>query len=538
MSIEDPTPSPGGPEPGIEPPAPGAESMTPGTEPTPSAATAAAAAAATAQATAGMEEEARRRADGRGGDGPDLGKDGGDGGSGGDDGGGGDDGDEPETPATGIWPRRLERANWVLLGLTAIATVITAIRYFTEDVDAGHTQRDNWAPVLICAVLFALSLSAALLRPFLLTTKRCVLMSLAATAIFIVGTVTIWQVVNNDKNINTIVGTAVQSDADTKRVLGQYFGPKVMGGLKLIPTGLFIQGAKFTGPQEVEVNGYVWQRYTKDIPETSRAVTFPEAPDGYSMDEVYKVDLPNGQQVRGWHFNLTLRQKFSYGKYPLDKQNIWLRMWTVSAFEPEMIVPDFSSYPPWKYDRLGLDQSIVSEGWSPYYTAYSYQEHEYSMTYGVRPFSGPNVKAPDMYFNIGVARSYAGPMTGKLLQSLFIAAIMFLALFVYTKDDRRNPRFGFSTWTAISFAVSLLLVVVVDQTQIREIVGDTSLSYMEFFAIAQYVVIMGIFANAIILGTETKIRALEWRDNLLPTLLYWPVLIGLFFLFTVIVFAN
>lgn len=72
MSIEDPTPSPGGPDPGIEPPAPGAESMTPGTEPTPSAATAAAAAAATAQATAGMAEEARRRADG-----PDLGKDGG-----------------------------------------------------------------------------------------------------------------------------------------------------------------------------------------------------------------------------------------------------------------------------------------------------------------------------------------------------------------------------------------------------------------------------------------------------------------------------
>ncbi|MBC9717601.1 hypothetical protein H9Y04_34225 [Streptomyces sp. TRM66268-LWL] len=537
MSIEDPTPSPGGPDPGIDPSNMGAESLTSGTEA--SAATAAAAAAATAQATAGMEEEARRRKAAEGADDED-----GTGGDGDEGGGGGDgpdfhkDGDEPETPATGVWPRRLERANWVLLGLTAIATVITAIQYFTEDVDAGHTQRDNWAPVLICLVLFALSLAAALLRPFLLTTKRCVLMSLAATTVFVIGTVTIWQVVNNDKNINTIVGTAVKSDADTKKVLGDFFGPKVLGQLKLIPTGLFIQGAKFTGPQEVEVNGYVWQRYTKDIPETSRAVTFPEAPDGYSMDEVYKVDLPNGQQVRGWHFNLTLRQKFSYGKYPLDKQNIWLRMWTVSAFEPEMIVPDFSSYPPWKYDRLGLDQSIVSEGWSPYYTAYSYQEHEYSMTYGVRPFAGPNVKAPDMYFNIGVARSYAGPMTGKLLQSLFIAAIMFLALFVYTKDDRRNPRFGFSTWTAISFAVSLLLVVVVDQTQIREIVGDTSLSYMEFFAIAQYVVIMGIFANAIILGTETKIRALEWRDNLLPTLLYWPVLIGLFFLFTVIVFAD
>ncbi|MEV0096055.1 hypothetical protein [Streptomyces sp. NPDC050738] len=107
-----------------------------------------------------------------------------------------------------------------------------------------------------------------------------------------------------------------------------------------------------------------------------------------------------------------------------------------------------------------------------------------------------------------------------------------------TKDDNKNPRFGFSTWTAISFSVSLLLVVVVDQTQIREIAGDTSLTYLEYFAIAQYIVIMGIFANAILIGSETKFRALEWKDNLLPTLLYWPVLIGLFFVFTLFVFAT
>ena len=84
---------------------------------------------------------------------------------------------QSEEPATGRWPRRLERSNLVQLGLTAVATVLFAVRYFSEDVDAGHTQRDGWAPLMISGVLFALSLSAALLRPFLLTSKRCALMA-------------------------------------------------------------------------------------------------------------------------------------------------------------------------------------------------------------------------------------------------------------------------------------------------------------------------------------------------------------------------
>ncbi|MER5883421.1 hypothetical protein ABT160_06295 [Streptomyces sp. NPDC001941] len=452
------------------------------------------------------------------------------------DGGGGGAGHRGPAGPQPRWARNWERANLVLLVLSALATTVFAVRYYADgSVHHGHTQRSGWPPLVVSAVLFALFLSAAVLRPFLRTARRCALMAVAATVVFCVGTVAVWQVVAKDKVLDTMVGTPLTSQGQTQKYLD-----KKLPGVKLrqLPTGLFIQGAKFSDPQEVEVNGYVWQRYEPGVPETSKGVTFPEAPDGYEMTEVYKTKTTEGQELRGWHFNLTLRQHFSYAKYPLDKQNIWLRMWTVSAFENEVLVPDFASYPPWRYDTLGLDQDIVSTGWSPYYTGYSYGEHDYTMTYGVTPYTGKFLSAPELYFNVGIARSYAGPLTGKLLQSFFISAIMFLALFVYTKDDRRNPRFGFSTWTAISFAVSLLLVVVVDQTQIREIAGDTSLTYMEFFAISQYIVIMGIFANAIIIGSEAKIPALEWRDNLLPTILYWPVLIGLFFAFTVGVFAT
>ncbi|WP_431043858.1 hypothetical protein ACQUSR_19490 [Streptomyces sp. P1-3] len=434
------------------------------------------------------------------------------------------------------WQRRLERANWVLLAGAATGTGAAAAHYLGGHPPAGHTQRENWSLLLVSSMVLALSATAAVTRPFLRTPGRCWLMSVGAMTIFAVGTVVVWHITATDVNTTTVVGTPVgtvhQSDAHIAKRL-----PGVP--LQKIPTGLYIQSVKFTGPEEVDVSGYVWQRYTDDVPESSRGVVFPEAPDGFDMKQVYETKTTEGRALRGWHFHLTLREKFVYREYPLDKQNVWLRMWTISTFKNEILIPDFSSYPPWQHKALnGLDQDIVSLGWRPYYTAYSYGDHTYSATFGATPYVSGFSAAPDLYFNIGLTRSYAGPLMGRLVQSLFIAAVLFMALFVFTRDDARHPRFGFNTWTAITFAVTVLLVVIVDQAQLREISGDGSVTYLEYFAIAQNLVIVGMFANSILLGTEARAAVLGWRDNLLPALLYWPVLIGLFFAFSLMVLAG
>ncbi|NGN68607.1 hypothetical protein G5C51_32525 [Streptomyces sp. A7024] len=432
------------------------------------------------------------------------------------------------------------RIEWwirIVFGLSALATAALAYRYHAqEQAEALHTQRAGWAPALLAAVLAALGGAAVLIRPQLGTAKRCWLMSAVAAVVFALGTGTVWQLVSGDDRTDTIVGAPLMKPADADRYVREELGPKPV---RKIPTGVFIQGVKLTGPEEVQVNGYVWQHYDESVPRTSQGVAFPEAPDGYAGKEVYSFRRADGRLTKGWHFNLTLRQRFDYHRYPLDKQNVWLRMWTTSAFEREVLVPDLAGYPPWKpHAKYGLDEDIVSAGWSPYYTAFSYARHNYNITFGGADYRpGGSSGATELYYNIGVSRLYKGPLIGKLLQSTFIAVVMFMALFVHTRDAKKHPRFGFSTWTAISFAVSLLLVIVVDQTDVREITGDTSMTYLEYFAIAQYILITGIFANAILLGSDTRVPPLEWRDNLLPRLLYWPILTGLFFAFTMLVFA-
>lgn len=435
------------------------------------------------------------------------------------------------------WARTAARVTFALLLLAVLVAGVLAYLYLGRDGPRpGRTQRAGWAPLLLACCAVALFGAAALIRPYLLTVRRCALMATVATLIFASGIGVTWYVVTHDRVTDTIVGTALMTQRDSTAYLH-----RTLPGVKLrqIPTGIFVQSSKFTSPEEVEVSGYVWQRYGAGIPESSMGVVFPEATDGYDdVQEAYDTRSTDGRRLKGWHFKVTLRQNFNYRHYPLDKQNVWLRMWSKATFTNDILVPDFAAYPPWKYGRIGLDQDTVTSGWNPYYTGWSFGTHAYTMTQGLTDWDKPFKSAPELYFNVGMEREWAGPMTGRLIQSFFISAVMFLALFVYTRDDSKNPRFGFSTWTAISFAVTLLLVVVVDQQQIREIAGDTSLTYLEYLAISQYLVIMGIFANAILLGSDTTRRLLEWRDNMLATLLYWPVLVGLFFAFTVAVFAG
>ncbi|MCX5204478.1 hypothetical protein OG897_23860 [Streptomyces sp. NBC_00237] len=441
----------------------------------------------------------------------------------------------PRTP-TPRWVRTAARTTYVLLALSLLAAGLFAHLYFGRDTPRpGHTERGGWAPLLLACCAVALCAAAALVKPYLLTVHRCALMATASTLIFLTGIGVTWYVVSHDEITDTIVGTPLLTRRDADDFLTRTL-PGVP--LRKIPTGVFVQSSKFTSPEEVEVSGYVWQRYGKDVPESSMGVVFPEATDGYDeIQEAYDTRSTDGRRLKGWHFKVTLRQDFNYKHYPLDKQNVWLRMWSKATFTNDVLVPDFAAYPPWTYGRIGLDQDAVTTGWSPYYTGWSFGMHEYTMTQGLTDWDKPFKSAPELYFNVGMEREWAGPMMGRLIQSFFISVVMFLALFVFTKDDGKNPRFGFSAWTAISFSVTLLLVVVVDQQEIREIAGDTSLTYLEYLAISQYIVITGIFANAILLGKDTNRRFLEWRDNMLATLLYWPVLVGLFFAFTLAVFA-
>ncbi len=139
----------------------------------------------------------------------------------------------------------------------------------------------------------------------------------------------------------------------------------------LVPTGVFVLSFDFVKASEANLTGYVWQRHrldqlaADDEPVTHgkirAGVLFPEQVDSSSthLEESYRREQTNAagerEVVIGWYFDVTVRQHFDYAKYPLDRHDLWLRLWPKDFDEDVVLVPDLAAY-----DRTAAATSSAS----------------------------------------------------------------------------------------------------------------------------------------------------------------------------------
>ncbi len=331
------------------------------------------------------------------------------------------------------------------------------------------------------------------------------------------------------------IGQRVATMAQTEQYLRAAY-PKG-APLRRVYTGLFVKSMEFDNSNTVTVSGYVWQRYPGGVPKgVTPGVAFPEATDSYSLAEVYR-DRSDGMQTIGWHFQIQVREKFDYHTYPLDRQDVWLRMWHADFNSGALLVPDLSGYPPWQDKQfLGVDRETVFDEWVPNYTFFSYNKIPYSASFGYGRF----VKAtgrPELYFNMGFKRGVYGAFIGNLIPILFISVMMFASLFPGSIDTEDAEATGFNTLGFISFAVTLLLVAVFQHTTIRSAVGGGALSHLDYLMFVIYFVICLITLNAIVIRSVRPPRWIHWGNNLISKALYWPVLLSLMLAAAVVSFG-
>ncbi|WP_419995931.1 hypothetical protein [Streptomyces boninensis] len=436
--------------------------------------------------------------------------------------------DDAPRPA---WARKAERINLVVLAAAAVAFAVCLVLYLR---DTSQPLR-GWPPLAVSIAVLLTCAVFALVRPFLLTARRTVAASALVSLVLAGGIVTTWLQVSGDESEKLSQGRVVRTTAEADALLDKELG----AGQTRVPTGMLLQQVDFDGPSLVKANGYVWQRLPKDVPEKSEGVVFPNAEDSHSSTEVFRKQHADGTRTVGWYFQVTLHQKPDYRRYPLDRQNVDLEMWSNRFTEDSLVlVPDFSSYPPWANDAmLGVDPDLDIPGWNPTFTTWSYLDLDYRTSMGA---STGDYRAsegrPNLYFNVGMARKWHNPLLDSLIRSAIVSLMIFLSLFIYTRvDDDRRSHFGFSTWGAVTFGVSMLLVIVVDQSSVREVTGSRGMAYLEYFAFAQYVVILWVAIDAVLLGRRRS-AGLEWGDNRLAKLLYWPLLLTLIFAATLWVF--
>jgi hypothetical protein len=148
-------------------------------------------------------------------------------------------------------------------------------------------------PLVLGLVTLALSGSVAIFRPergqvpALVKTMTAWSFALAGAVILV------WFIASSMVRSNHWAGTPVLNDTQVAQVLSEARKSRLKDAPLLhIPTGVLIQSLEFLNTNNVQVTGYVWQKYGPTIPDDiTRGVIFAEAiAEAYSAEEVYRVD--------------------------------------------------------------------------------------------------------------------------------------------------------------------------------------------------------------------------------------------------------
>jgi hypothetical protein len=310
-----------------------------------------------------------------------------------------------------------------------------------------------------------------------------------------------------------------------------------------IKTGAFIQSLEFTSANNVVVTGYIWQKYPADIPDfVEHGFILPEGDEEiyYTEDNVSYRKEQNGEMLLGWYIHTSLRQTFDYRKYPFDRQDIWLRFWHLNFDRNVILTPDFAAYgvAEWPHKTttyLGLERDFVLERLALERTYFNYHYNNYNTDFGVANYQGQNA-FPELYFNVGVRRVVLDAVVAYLIPMFILLLMSFGVQFIVTQIPDKMSMHGISTTGLIAYYASLFFIGILAHLDIRRTLNASGVVYIEYFYFILYVILLLQTVNSIIFAATDNVGFLEYKDNLIPKVIFFPVTLGLMFAATAALF--
>lgn len=390
---------------------------------------------------------------------------------------------------------------------------------------------------ILLGVLALMAAAVIVFRPEQGTVRALVSTSAAWSVALLLAVIVAWFAIATVKRQDQWHGAPMLSQAD----VNDYLAKHVPAGVEpiLIPTGVLLKSLEFLNGDNVQVTGYVWQRFGPEIPDDLiRGLILAEGTrDPFKQTEAYRYEK-DGIETVGWYFETVLRQPFEYAEFPFDMQDVWLRLWSRDFAASTVLIPDFASYASLGPKALpGLEKEFVYSGWTPNYSGFTLSLQPYTTSFGIGTAEG-RTALPELYFNLIIDRNFVGPFFEHFVFALAVAILLFGLMALTTDDEALKARFQLTTAGVLGASSGLLFAVILKHNQLRNSVGSNGVSYIELIPIILYGVIVVVVVNAIVLASPFKLKVVHHRSNLVPVLAYWPTLLGLILIATLIVFFR
>jgi hypothetical protein len=411
--------------------------------------------------------------------------------------------------------------------------------------------RTQWFLLILLSILASLLLIGTIYLRGNYPTEQLLSASIIASLSVFIGIGTLWTVAvfNPDQARSSdlrITSTNVLNDFKNRQIdaaIKQHLPPP-----KFIDTGVYLQSIEFQSSNDVKISGYVWQHYLQgDHYGIARGIVLPEA-DTPFIKEVYRDLLdPNEAgcfvnditerdctEVIGWYVSATLRQEFDYSLYPLDAQQVWLRIWHESFKDNIVLTPSLDSY-AFSNPKLtpGVQHDFVLPGWDVEESWFSLHDQIFSTNFGDQTIHGVR-KKPELLYNVSIERQFLTPFVSRIIPVALISTLMFLMVLISTKSSTNSKWLGFSANDVVRGLAALFFVIGYNHAQLRLSLQSSSIMYFEYFYFVIYVMLLYVAVAAIHIANSNLSNS--ERGHFITKILYWPICTIALFLITFVVF--
>ncbi len=292
-----------------------------------------------------------------------------------------------------------------------------------------------------------------------------------------------------------------------------------------VPTGVFLETARFLDPSDVQITGYIWQRYndltTKGL---DRGFVLRDASD-VKVAEPFR-QRQDEEEVLRWPFQATLHQNMDLAAYPLDQEELSLKLRHKDLDHNVVLTPDLGSYKILSAKaKPGLAAEFRIGGWRVLESFFDLGGTIESTTFGlVRSVAKEDF--PGLRFNVLLRRNLLDAFISNL-SAIIIALILLFALqMVMTSDEKLASLMQMTSGRLVNICVSMFFVIVFAHISVRRGLAAEEIFYLEYFYFATYLMILWVAIDSILFFKEKQIRWLRHRENLVLKLLFWPVVTG------------
>ncbi len=375
--------------------------------------------------------------------------------------------------------------------------------------------------------------------------------SIVMSLIIFVGVYGLWKVaeryplvVNSDEL--KIYSSNVLNDFENKQVnIAREFN---FAPPKFVETGVYLQSVEFEGANNVKISAYVWQRYNKGehagirrgfvlpeahtptIEEVHRSLSDPKDP-GCHTEILAQRDC---SELIRWYVTGSLRQAFDYSLYPLDSQQVWLRMWHDSYHDNVVLVPDIDAYVMFNPKGLpGVQEGFVLPGWQLQEAWFSIQSQLFNTNFGDQALHGIQRK-PELFYNVSIEREFLNPFVSRIIPAAVISIMMFLIVLISTKTGEAAAWLGFTANDVVVGLSALFFVIGLTHTDLRQSLSSSNIMYFEYLYFVIYVMLLYVAISSVAIAKRDLIDGYD--ENFLTKSLFWPVLSTAIFLVTLGVF--